>query len=135
MRATTSRGALFALALVPVALASCGGSAASATDVSCDIRVDPDPARVGPIEIELRLLGPDGAPLSGASIEVEGNMSHAGMVPVFSTPVEGEPGVYDGAMELTMGGDWFLSIEAQLADGRRFAHVHDLPGVLRRDDP
>jgi hypothetical protein len=35
-------------------------------------------------------------------------------------------------MELTMAGDWFLLLEAELADGRRIERTIDVPNVLRR---
>jgi len=70
-----------------------------------------------------------GEPLTGAQLEVEGNMNHAGMVPVFGTAKETEPGLYEAPIEFTMGGDWFFIVSGELASGRQIESVHDVPGV------
>jgi hypothetical protein len=47
-------------------------------------------------------------------------MSHAGMVPVVDTAVAEDPGRYGiSGFEFTMAGDWILTVEATLPDGRR----------------
>jgi len=74
--------------------------------------VGPAPARV--------LLSEGGEPVSGATVEVQGDMSHAGMQPVIVQAVEGGPGVYDAAdFVFTMAGDWFLTATVETADGRK----------------
>jgi hypothetical protein len=42
------------------------------------------------------------------------------------------PGTYEAPLELTMGGDWFLLIDATLPDGGSFHRQMDLPGVRPR---
>mgnify|MGYP001821836650 FL=1 len=50
---------------------------------------------------------------------VEGNMSHAGMVPVLDTAVAEDPGRYGiSDFGFTMAGDWILTVQAVLPDGR-----------------
>ncbi len=75
------------------------------------------------------LTGDDGQPLTGAQVELEGNMTHAGMVPVLATAAEVEPGQYRAELEFTMGGDWFILVRATLADGRSLEEQVDVPGV------
>lgn len=59
------------------------------------------------------------APVSGATVEVQGDMTHAGMTPVIAGAVEAEPGVYrtDG-FAFTMAGDWIVTAEVSTPDGR-----------------
>lgn len=124
------------LALPLVALALVGGACGPAPDLAHDVGVelafDPAP-RVGDTTCTVRLTDPAGAPLRGARIEVEGNMNHAGMVPVFADPAETEPGRYEAPFEFTMGGDWFVIVRAELQDGRSLEQILDLPGVAVTD--
>lgn len=62
-------------------------------------------------------LTQNGASVSGALLEVEGNMTHAGMEPIFVSATEVAPGDYRAPLEWTMGGDWLLTIRGTLPDG------------------
>lgn len=62
-------------------------------------------------------LTQNGTPVSGAILEVEGNMTHAGMEPIFVSAIEVAPGDYRAPLEWTMGGDWILTIRGTLPDG------------------
>jgi hypothetical protein len=53
------------------------------------------------------------------------------MVPVFGDAQETKPGRYEAPLELTMGGDWVLTITAQLAGGEKLRRQVDLPAVPR----
>ena len=87
------------------------------------------PPRVGPATITLRVTDESGQPLSGAHINLEGNMSHAGMVPVFADAVEFEPGRYRSNIELTMAGDWVISAHLTLPDGLKVVRQFEIKGV------
>jgi hypothetical protein len=65
-------------------------------------------------------------------MRLEGNMSHPGMRPVFGTAREVAPGTYEAPLELPMGGDWFLLVDATLPDGGTLHRQVDLPGVRTR---
>ena len=67
--------------------------------------------------------------MTGARIKLEGNMSHAGMAPVFADAKEIEPGRYQSNMELSMAGDWYVSTRVTLADGRQFDREIEIKGV------
>ena len=56
-------------------------------------------------------------------------MSHAGMAPVFADANEFEPGRYRTTMELSMAGDWNVSVRVTLPDGRRFDRQFEIKGV------
>lgn len=68
-------------------------------------------------------------PVTGARVRFEGNMSHAGMIPVFADAREIEPGRYRATMELTMAGDWVLSVDMTSPEGTRFYQQFDIKGV------
>jgi hypothetical protein len=98
-------------------------------DVAVEVGIDPDPPRLGPATVTLALRDAEGQPISGATVRIEGNMSHAGMVPVFADAAEVAPGRYRAELEFTMGGDWFLLVRADLPDGRSLERTIDVPGV------
>jgi hypothetical protein len=77
----------------------------------------------------LVLADGDGELVSGAEMELEGTMTHAGMVPVLSAAEEKEPGRYEAELKFTMGGDWVVIVYADLADGTELEKEIDLPGV------
>lgn len=113
--------------LVPVAflmalglLAGCRGEAPRGDPgLVMDLGISPTPPGVGPARLIITLEDTAGAPMSGARIVVEGNMSHAGMVPVVDTARMESPGLYlVEQFRFTMAGDWVLTLEATLPDGR-----------------
>jgi hypothetical protein len=110
----------------------CQKPAGNAAEMRVAFQVAPQPPRVGPATVTLRLTDPQGQPLSGATVKLEGNMSHPGMVPVFASAREREPGQYEASMQFTMGGDWFLLVNATLPDGRKLERKVDVPGVTSR---
>jgi hypothetical protein len=67
--------------------------------------------------------------VAGAQITLEGNMSHAGMVPVFVEAREVEPGSYRATMDLSMGGDWVVLVHITLPDGRKLERQFEIKGV------
>ena len=119
----------FLALLLLLGLSGCDRGRGGLPDVAVELAVEPQPPQVGPAAILVTLTGADSQPLAGASVELEGNMTHAGMVPVFAPAVEIEPGRYRGELEFTMTGDWFILVRATLADGRSLEEKVDVPGV------
>ena len=127
-----------ALALA-LATGACGRPSRSATaDFDLTWTIDPQPARVGPatLVITLRESGRDrgrdrdrGELVSGATVRIEGHMSHPGMAPVLTRAAERAPGVYGAPIDLTMAGDWILLVSAETPDGRRLERRIDLGRV------
>ena len=118
--------------LAPFVLNACGprGEQSGALDVTI-VSVSPDPAAVGDAEITLQIRDTDGNPLEDATIEVEGNMTHAGMQPVIvETEALGEGKYATKDFKFTMGGDWVIIVRAKLADGTTAEQRIDLEGVL-----
>jgi hypothetical protein len=54
------------------------------------------------------------------------------MQPVFATAREVAPGRYEAPVELTMAGDWVISVDARFRDGRRFEQQLELRNVRVR---
>lgn len=95
-------------------------------DIKIAHEVAPQPPRIGQATITLRVSDSSGAPVKGARIKLEGNMSHAGMAPVFAEAVEVEPGRYRANMELTMAGDWVVLVHGSLAGDRKLEQQFEL---------
>jgi hypothetical protein len=117
------------LALLLLGLGGCDRGGRRLPDVTVELSVEPQPPQIGPAVVLVTLAGAAGQPLGGALVELEGNMTHAGMVPVLAPAVEIEPGRYRAELEFTMGGDWFILVRAQLADGRSLEEKVDVPAV------
>ena len=98
-------------------------------DLTFAHEISPQPPRVGNVTITLNIKDTSGAPVSGARLALEGNMSHAGMVPVFAEARELQPGRYQSVMELSMAGDWHVTIHVSLSDGRKLDHDFEIKGV------
>jgi hypothetical protein len=93
--------------------------------------VSPIPPVVGrPATVSLKLTDfLVSKPVSGARIQLEGNMTHAGMTPVFAEAKEDGPGRYHATLEFTMAGDWVVTARAALPDGRKVERQFDVKGV------
>jgi hypothetical protein len=110
-------------------LARCGRGPQDLPDVAVELGIEPDPPRLGQATVTVDLRDAGGQPISGARVEIEGNMNHAGMVPVFATASEVTAGRYTAGLDFTMGGDWFILVRADLPDGRSLERKIDVPGV------
>ena len=117
--------------LAALILIACGprGEQTGALAVTV-VSVSPDPATVGEAVITLEIHDADGNPVEGATIEVEGAMTHAGMKPVIvETESLGEGKYATQNFTFSMGGDWVLIVRATLADGSTAAQQVGLKGV------
>ena len=121
---------LFPTLFVAILAAGCTSSANDGLAV--DLTVSPEPPKVGPAKVSLTLTDADGKPATGATLSLEGNMSHAGMKPVFAEAREEKDGRYTADLEFTMGGDWFILVTGKLADGRPVRKKVDVKGVKSR---
>jgi hypothetical protein len=110
-------------------LAGCSRGGRDLPEIAVDLSIEPDPPRIGPALVTVELRDAGGQLISGAAVDLEGNMSHAGMVPVFAQAREVAPGRYQANLEFTMGGDWFILVQASLPDGRSMERKMDVPGV------
>jgi hypothetical protein len=92
-------------------------------------QISPAPPKVGPATVALTLADKAGAPLRGAKVVLEGNMSHPGMAPVLSDAHETEAGQYRGPIDFKMSGDWVITVRITLPDGRAVAREFKVTGV------
>ena len=125
------RATAFSMALcacLAACLSGCRGEAnAGDPELVMELAISPTPPGVGPARLIITLRDTSGAPMDGARILVEGNMSHAGMVPVLDTASADEGGrYYVPEFDFTMAGDWVLILEASLPDGRTARIQHPL---------
>jgi YtkA-like len=101
----------------------------SEASVVVEHEVVPRPPRVGTATITLSVTDATGRPVSGAVVKLEGDMSHAGMSPVFGEARQLEPGRYRTPLKFTMAGDWVILIHLTLPDGRKVERQFDVKGV------
>ena len=98
--------------------------------ISASWTLDPSPPSVGiPLIARITLRDRSQAPVVGAKLRLEGQMSHPGMAPVVAELAERGDGQYEAQMQLTMAGDWILVVSGQLRDGTRIVKQIDLAAV------
>ncbi|HEY8549314.1 MAG TPA: FixH family protein [Vicinamibacterales bacterium] len=108
-------------------IGGCGRTAAP--DVTIEWSLSPTPPRVGPSTLTLHVRDSAHRPVSGASLKIEGHMSHPGMAPVVASASERGNGAYEARLEFTMRGDWILLVGGTLPDGARIEHRIDVRDV------
>ncbi len=87
--------------------------------VSIEYGISPQPVRIGPAVLTVKLRDATGKAVPGARVTLEANMSHPGMAPAFGEAKESELGQYQGRVEFAMAGDWVILIHVTLPDGRK----------------
>jgi hypothetical protein len=95
------------------------------TDVKVELTVEPMPPSMGVASLELYLEDVEGNPIEGATLEVKGDMTHAGMEPVLGQFEEFAGGYYHADFEWTMGGDWIVTVTGSLPDGRELIRTFE----------
>ena len=86
-----------------------------------DMVIEPNQPAAGAATLIFTLTDENGQPVDDATLEVEGNMTHAGMLPVLAQVAGGEAGRYVVPFEWTMGGDWIVTVKVSLATGQIFS--------------
>ena len=66
----------------------------------------------------VKITDTTGKPVEIERITVRGDMNHAGMAPVIRDVEQITNGRYHVPFEWTMGGEWIVTVAAQLADGQ-----------------
>ncbi|MEZ4709933.1 MAG: copper chaperone PCu(A)C [Caldilineaceae bacterium] len=92
------------------------------------------PAGGGQLSVEV--ADASGAPMTDATVSLEGNMNHAGMAPVMAEGVTDDAdgaadGVYHLPFEFSMNGDWIMTVSVKLADGA--TETHDIDATVTGD--
>lgn len=112
-------GALLLIALVLLLVACRGPAADTSGDVQLVLQVEPAPAQVGNATLVVTVTDDGDQPVDDAVVDVEGNMTHPGMVPVTARVEGGAQGIYRLPFTWSMGGDWVVTVTARLPDGRQ----------------
>jgi hypothetical protein len=118
----------FACALT-LFLVGCSRQAEPLSAVAIEHEFSPQPPRVGPATVTVRLADGSAKPTTGARIQVEADMTHAGMNPVFADAIEAEPGRYQAQLKLQMAGDWIILLHITLPGGKKLERQFDLTDV------
>ncbi len=123
---------LLLVALSMFALTACRQSSQpqNTVELNIDLTIEPDPPVIGESVLVLVISDAQGQPINDAQVDVRGDMTHAGMVPVLREVENGENGVYRVPFEWTMGGDWFVVVTVTLADGNVSSQRFEVSNVL-----
>jgi len=103
-------------------LLSCTAAGPEASQGELQITLLPSPDGMAADTMAVYVTDAAGAPVTDAVVSLEGNMNHAGMVPVFTDGVRDEAdgaadGVYQAPFAFTMLGDWIITVTVEQADG------------------
>jgi copper(I)-binding protein len=130
MTVRLARLVLTVLILIILIFVGCRRAAQTPTADNSDLHIALQPM---PAEETLVVILTDaaGTPVTGATIALEGNMNHAGMIPVLAEPVADDAdGSADGRYHLpftfTMLGDWIVTVTVTQADGSSFRRDLDV---------
>jgi hypothetical protein len=110
-------------------ITSCSRPAEAPPAIEIEHAISPQPARVGPATVNLKLADGAGQTITGAHIALEADMSHPGMSPLFAEAKETEPGRYQAHLEFQMAGDWVILLHVTLPDGKKLERQIDVRGV------
>jgi hypothetical protein len=125
-----SWGGLLLLLIACLALGAITGCRVDAARPDDTIHIDlvaplfPPPAGDG--RLAFRLSDENDQPIDTAALHIRGDMTDEGMLPIEASVASGDGGVYRVPVRWTMAGDWIITVEATLNDGRRVARSFDL---------
>ncbi len=100
-----------------VVVAGCSRSS-TVPQIKVAYKISPQPTRIGPAVITFSLRDASDKLLTGDRIQVEADMSHPGMAPVFAPATETSPGTYTANLNFEMAGDWVVILHVVEADGK-----------------
>ena len=109
------------LILMLSSLAACNRANENAAAAGLHVYLIPDANYPGST-LTVQITDEDDLPVTDVTVSVEGNMTHAGMLPVFSESVwDGADGREDGfytiPFKFTMLGDWIVTVKIEARDG------------------
>ena len=103
--------------LLLLLLVSCARNSQQVDDSGVQMEVTAAETAVSATTLTITLHDAAGNPIDNAYLTIKGDMNHAGMIPVIATADGGTNGVYTTPFEWTMGGDWVVTVVADLGDG------------------
>ena len=99
-------------------------------EVNVTYQSDNDPARGGDATVTITVTDVDRRPITDATVEISGNMMHEGMMPISGEGEHTGSGQYVVPLRWTMAGDWAVTVQVSLADGRQFEQTFDQEVVV-----
>jgi hypothetical protein len=94
------------------------------------LTVSPQPPAVGSAQVDVTMTLPNGTPVTGARLQIRGDMNMAGMQPVLADLKDLGNGHYQATdFSFTMAGDWVLTVTGGLPDGTTVKKTFTVPGV------
>jgi hypothetical protein len=119
---TTVKQAIIVLSFL-LLLAACRPQNASTTKLPDGVQVQievGDAPKTGNLPVSVYILK-DNQAISGATVQITGNMTHAGMEPVIAQAIESEAGLYlADTFVIEMSGDTVVTADITLSDGSKF---------------
>jgi hypothetical protein len=97
--------------------------------ISIHQQISPQPVRVGAATITFQVADATGKPVSSAAVEIEADMAHPGMAPVFGKVEETSPGNYRADIHFNMPGDWVVLLRIKLPSGQTVERSVDVRGI------
>lgn len=88
---------------------------ANTADLDISLTITPDNL-VGEALAVVTVRNRAGQPVDNARVQLRGDMTHAGMVPVIVETSTSADGRYELDFNWTMGGDWFVDVTVTLPD-------------------
>ncbi len=102
----------------------------TAENIAVEVALDTETPAVGDATLLVTINTDDGNAVNDATVNVRGDMTHAGMVPVIPDAVtEAEDGVYSVPFQFTMGGDWIFTVDVTLANGDTASVEYEVDAV------
>lgn len=109
----------FFVTILLVTVVGCGPQIQTAAEagINIELEVMGEQLSVGETTLTVKVTDSSGAAINDAALNIQGDMTHAGMTPVIRDVADGEDGLYTVPFEWTMGGDWIVTVLAVLNDG------------------
>ncbi len=118
----------FGAFLIMLTLAACGSRISQQEDsADVTVRLTAESTQIGQTTLRITVKDDKGEPVDDATLNVKGEMTHAGMPPVLAEEIrDSEDGIYAVPFEWTMSGDWIVTVDVTLKDGRTASRQFDL---------
>ena len=117
--------------MLALSIGACNRATDSTAAAGLHVTLVPATEGVQGDHLVVEIVNADGLPVTDVTVSLEGNMTHAGMVPVLTESVwDGADGSEDGRyhvpFQFTMLGDWIVSVKIENRDGDHFSQDVDV---------
>ncbi len=93
---------------------------ANNANLTIELVSDPPIPAMGQSTFIIQLKDSEGQPITDATVNLRGDMTHAGMQPEFGTLLGIDEGQYRYDFTWSMVGDWVITVAGTTADGTPF---------------